>query len=119
MSRELTAGKAVSALARVRPRDPVGRLRRALAVQHVADIRRLDQQLKTVRTELAEMVEYKGTGLTGLFGVGPVIVGRILAEVGDISRFKTKDHFASYNGTAPIDVSSGEQSASPGPGTGG
>jgi transposase len=109
MARKLTALKAASVLARVRPRDEAGKIRRALAVQHVADIRRLDQQLKTIRTEIAEMVEDTGTGLTGLFGLGPVIAGRILAEVGDISRFKTNDHFASYNGTAPIDVSSGEQ----------
>ncbi len=38
-----------------------------------------------------------------------MIAGRILAEVGDVARFATKDHFASYNGTAPIDVSSGDQ----------
>ena len=35
--------------------------------------------------------------------------GAVLAEVGDVGRFPTKDHFATYNGTAPIDVSSGEQ----------
>jgi transposase len=109
MSRELSAAKAASVLVRLRPRDEVGKIRRALAVQHLADIRGLDRQLKTVRTQIAELVEDNGTGLTGLFGVGPVIAGRILAEVGDVSRFKTNDHFASYNGTAPIDVSSGEQ----------
>ena len=109
LSRELSAAKAASVLARLRPRDEVGKIRRALAVQHRADIRGLDRQLKTVRTQIVELVEDNGTGLTGLFGVGPVIAGRILTEVGDIERFKTNDHFASYNGTAPIDVSSGEQ----------
>jgi hypothetical protein len=38
-----------------------------------------------------------------------MIAGRILAEVGDIARFATNDKFASSNGTAPIDVSSGDQ----------
>ena len=38
-----------------------------------------------------------------------MIAGRILAEAGDVARFATKDKFASYNGTAPIDVSSGDQ----------
>jgi hypothetical protein len=38
-----------------------------------------------------------------------VIAGRILAEVGDVARFATKDAFASYNGTAPTDASSGGQ----------
>ena len=34
---------------------------------------------------------------------------RLLVEVGDITRFPTKAHFASWNGTAPIDASSGDQ----------
>jgi len=55
------------------------------------------------------LVAASGTSLTGLFGIGPVIAGRILAETGDVARFATKDTFASYNGTAPIDVSSGDQ----------
>jgi transposase len=33
----------------------------------------------------------------------------MLAEVGDVARFATKDTFASYNGTAPTEVSSGDQ----------
>ena len=33
----------------------------------------------------------------------------MLVEVGDITRFPSKAHFASWNGTAPIDASSGEQ----------
>ncbi len=38
-----------------------------------------------------------------------MIAGRILAEVGDVARFATKDTFASYNGTAPTGASSGDQ----------
>jgi len=30
-------------------------------------------------------------------------------SVRDIHRFPTRDHFAAYNGTAPIDVSSGNR----------
>jgi hypothetical protein len=37
----------------------------------------------------AALVTASGTGLTGLFGVGPVIAGRLLAEVGDVARFAT------------------------------
>jgi Transposase IS116/IS110/IS902 family len=54
-------------------------------------------------------VAQSGTTLTGLYGIGPVIAGRILAEAGDVARFATKDKFASYNGTALINVSSGDQ----------
>jgi transposase len=42
-----------------------------------------------------------------VFGVGPVIAAAIIGEVRDVSRFRNRDHFASYNGTAPIEVSSG------------
>ena len=40
-------------------------------------------------------------------GIGPSGAGRILADVGDVARFPTRHHFASWTGTAPIDASSG------------
>jgi len=109
MRRELTANKAQALLARIRPADDVGRVRVHIARDHLADIRALDARIKYIGTQIAALVAASGTGLTGLFGVGPVIAGRLLAEVGDVARFATKDAFASYNGTAPIDVSSGDQ----------
>ena len=42
-------------------------------------------------------------------GVGPVVAARVLADVGDISRFADRNRFASWTGTAPLDASSGEQ----------
>ena len=50
-----------------------------------------------------------GTGLLDLNGIGPSGAARLLVEVGDITRFPNKAHFASWNGTAPIDASSGDQ----------
>jgi uncharacterized protein YuzE len=109
MRRELTANKAQALLALIRPADDVGRVRVHIARDHLADIRALDARIKYIGTQIAALVTASGTGLTALFGIGPVIAGRILAEVGDVARFATKDAFASYNGTAPIDVSSGDQ----------
>jgi transposase len=40
-------------------------------------------------------------------GVGPIVAGLILAYVGEPTRFPTAARFASYNGTAPIEASSG------------
>jgi transposase len=40
---------------------------------------------------------------------GPSGAARLLVEVGDITRFPDKARFASWNGTAPIDASSGDQ----------
>jgi Transposase IS116/IS110/IS902 family len=45
----------------------------------------------------------------GLYGLGPVGSARLLADIGDIARFPTRARFASWNGTAPIDASSGQQ----------
>jgi len=101
MRRELSANKAQALLALIRPADDAGRVRVHIARDHLADIRALD-----AGTQIAALVAASGTGL---FGVGPVIAGRLLAEVGDVARFATKYAFASYNGTAPIDVSSGDQ----------
>ena len=39
--------------------------------------------------------------------MGPVTTARLLGEVGDVARFRSRHHFASYNGTAPVDASSG------------
>jgi hypothetical protein len=44
-----------------------------------------------------------------LHGIGPSGAARLLVEVGDITRFTNRAHFASWNGTAPIDASSGDQ----------
>ena len=32
-----------------------------------------------------------------------------IGDVGDVARFPGRDHFASYNGTAPVEVSSGNR----------
>jgi transposase len=109
MRRELTANKAQALLACIRPADDVSQVRVQIARDHLADIRALDARIKYLGTQIAALVTASGTSLTALFGVGPVIAGRLLAEAGDVARFATKDAFASYNGTAPIDVSSGDQ----------
>jgi len=109
MRRELTAGKAGALLARIRPGDDVARVRLQLARDHLADITALDARLKAAAAQISALVAATGTTLTTLYGIGPLIAGRILAEAGGVARFATKDKFASYNGTAPIDVSSGEQ----------
>ena len=53
-------------------------------------------------------VAASGTTLTTVFGISDVLAAKILGHVGDVSRFGPADRFASYSGTAPIEVSSGE-----------
>jgi transposase len=45
----------------------------------------------------------------GLPGVGPIVAARVLADVGDVTRFTDRNRFAFWTGTAPIETSSGEQ----------
>ena len=96
-------------LAGVRPRDQVGRTRRRIAADRVKELMRIEAQLKASTKELTAAVLATGSTLMDLRGIGPVNAARILADVGDIARFPTKAHFASWNGTAPLDASSGEQ----------
>jgi transposase len=54
-------------------------------------------------------VRASGTTLTEIFGVGPVVTATVIGAVRDVARFPSRDHFAAYNGTAPIEVSSGNR----------
>jgi transposase len=38
--------------------------------------------------------------LTEDFGVGPVVAAIVLGEAEDVARFRDRDHFAAYHGTA-------------------
>ena len=53
-------------------------------------------------------MEASGTTLTEIFGVGPILAAKSVGIVGDVSRFASKAHFASYAGVAPMEASSGE-----------
>jgi transposase len=107
--RFLSATQAKALLATVRPRDVAGRTRRQLAAELLGDIVVLDRKLKDSDQRLRAAVEATGSGLPDLYGIGPVGAARILGDVGNIARFQTKAHFASWTGTAPIDASSGQQ----------
>jgi transposase len=48
-----------------------------------------------------------GTSLVELFGVRPIIACMLIGYSGDIDRFGNHHRYAAYNGTAPIEVSSG------------
>ena len=96
-------------LAAVRPRDQLGRTRRRLAADLLADLAQIEARLKKLKSELKQAVLARGSGLMDIYGIGPAGAARILADVGDVARFPDRNHFASWTGTAPIDASSGEQ----------
>ena len=106
--KNLSAAQAKALLATVRPRDAVGKARRRVASELVADLERVYARKKAADKELKELLTATGTTLMDLHGVGPSGAARLLVEVADITRFPNRDHFASWNGTAPIDASSGD-----------
>ena len=106
--KDLSAAQARALLAGIRPRDQVGKTRRRVAAELIADLERIYQRKKAANKELLALLKATGTSLMELNGIGPSSAARLLVEVGDINRFPDRNHFASWNGTAPIDASSGE-----------
>jgi transposase len=109
VGKEITAAHAAGLLAAAEPSGPVGTARWQLAGDFLEDLRRLDAQMSQTKKKLAAAVKALGTTLTEVFGVGPVIAAIVIGEVQDVSRFQDRDHFAAYNGTAPVEVSSGKR----------
>jgi transposase len=107
--KDLSAAQAKALLTSVRPRDAAGRARRRVAAELIADLERIYQRKKAANKELQELVAATGTTLMDLHGIGPSGAARLIVDMGDITRFPNRAHFASWNGTAPIDASSGDQ----------
>jgi transposase len=108
VARSLSAERAARILRGIRPKGASARLRRRLATEVLRDIRTLDRKIADLNERIEAEVEASGTTLTQIFGVGPILAARIIGTVGNVGRFPTKAHFASYSGTAPVEASSGQ-----------
>ncbi len=82
--------------------------RKRIARALLEDLRRADRQLRAISTTIETAVAASNSSLTEVFGIGPVLAAKIAGHTGDITRFASKAHFASYSGTAPIEASSGD-----------
>jgi transposase len=107
MSQRLSAKQASRMLGGMRNLNPVGEQRRTMAKTHLGDIRRLDREIKANRTLIRQAVVASKTTVTDVYGVGPVVAALLIGYTGDVGRFASADHYAAYNGTAPVEVSSG------------
>jgi transposase len=103
----LSADRAAAVLRTVRPTGAVDTERKHLALSFVADIRRLDAEIAASKARIVTAVAASGTSVTELYGVGPVVAAFLIGHSGDMARFANRDHYASYNATAPIEASSG------------
>jgi len=107
MGQRLSADKASRMLQGLRNLDVIGEQRRIMAKAHLGDIRRLDREIKANKTLIRTAVAATNTTVTGIYGVGPIVAAFLIGYTADIDRFASADHYAAYNGTAPVEVSSG------------
>jgi len=107
IAKEINASDVDGFLAKVSPATPVEQIRYDLAVELLDDIRRLDEQLKASHKRIRAAVAASGTTVTNLFGIGPILAAMLIGYTVDITRFRNRDHYAAYNGTAPVEFSSG------------
>ena len=105
--KRMTAAQGSAILAHIRPTDPVSVERKALARDLLAEMRRLDRDLVDLVARIKTAVTASSATVTDVFGVGPVVAAYLIGHSGDIRRFPTAGHYARYNGTAPIEASSG------------
>jgi transposase len=84
----------------------VGGVQAELARGLLLRLARLEREVKALTHRISALVA--GHPLLGLPGAGPITVARLIAEVGDVRRFRTADALAALAGVAPIPASSGQ-----------
>lgn len=79
-----------------------------LARTRLARLNVLDREARVLETRIGELVG--AHPLLGMHGVGLITAAKLIAETGDVRRFRSVDAFAMLAGVAPIPASSGQVS---------
>ena len=77
-----------------------------LARARLARLRAVDREVANIEARITRLVG--AHPLLGLPGVGVITAARLIAEAGDVRRFRSPDAFAMLAGLAPISASSGQ-----------
>jgi transposase len=102
MARSLTSYRNIDAVAaRLEAMD--GMVAR-IAGDIAARVRELTVQERGLEREISTRVTVLAPTLLALVGVGALTAAKIVAEVADVRRFRSRDAFARHNGTAPLPV---------------
>ena len=80
-----------------------------IAREIVAQAHDLTIRVRELEREITELVNKLAPTLLALVGVGALTAAKIVAETADVRRFRSKDAYASHNGTAPLPVWSGNR----------
>lgn len=82
-------------------------VRAELIRDRIVELRRLNEKIGEIEKQIAGKVEESGTTLMQLRGIRFIMAAKILGEIGDPSRLRSKGSFAMLTGTAPLEASSG------------
>ncbi len=104
----LSPNQAAKLLRRIRPVTLINVERRKVARELLNDWRELNRKIPGVEQRIRQALAAHGSTLTELYGMGDIGAATILAIVGDVTRFPSQGHFAAFNGTAPLEASSGD-----------
>jgi transposase len=83
-------------------------VRAELLRRRLGELSRLEGEIAAMDRRIGAMVRETGTSLTDIPGVGPFIAAKILGEVGDPTRVRSKAAFAVLTGAAPLSACSGQ-----------
>src|SRR5665809_141083 len=83
-------------------------VRADLIRDRITEIARLMDKVAAAERQITQKVVESGTTLTQLHGIGFLVAAKILGEVGDPARLRSKASFAMLTGTAPVQASSGK-----------
>ncbi len=82
--------------------------RKLLARELLEEVRWLDKRIPVAKQRLSQALAVYGTTLTDICGIGEIGAATILSIVDDPHRFPDRGHFNAFNGTAPLEASSGD-----------
>lgn len=80
-----------------------------LAARETDRIEAITREANQLADEIGLRVEQVSPRLLALDGCGVLTAAKLIGETADITRFKSRDAYASWNGTAPIPVWSANQ----------
>ena len=84
----------------------LGGVQAGLALGRLAKLRALDAEMRALVARIAALVG--AHPLLDVPGVGVLTAAKLIAETGDVRRFRSPDAFAALAGVAPIPASSGQ-----------
>jgi transposase len=102
---------ALRKLKRLRLGDGLAEQTAAACIRQLArDIEDLNARIADLETEIATLLDEHGNPVADLLGAGNQIAAALIANAGDVRRFKNAAAFARYCGAAPIPCGSGQTS---------